>query len=95
MNTTDPVLTIADIEAAAEHPDWHGFGYIGERLRADEAQAADIDAADAWVLAYANAHRWSGNRLFTWLNSRDARHWADAAFSGNLDRAIGWNLLMG
>ncbi len=94
MNTTTaPALTIADIKAGYQHPGWKHFGYLGERLCKDQAEAADIEAADGWVLAYANAHEWSRDRLFRWLNSREGRQFAEAAFDGNLDRAIGWSLM--
>lgn len=72
-------LTVEDIEAGMDNDEWLGFGYLGERSR--ERRAAQ-DRGDAMVLAEANRRGWTPERLFTWLNSRDGRHFGDLAFGG-------------
>lgn len=71
-------LTVADIEAAYDHADWQGWGYL--RGRNDLAGDVRI-AADAVVLDYANEHGWTAERLFVWMNSRPGRHFADDPFA--------------
>lgn len=73
-------LTQADIEAGYENEEWLGWGYLGGRESLSESERAD---GDAQVLAYANAHGWTAARLFTWLNSRPGRHFADDVTLGS------------
>lgn len=82
-----PTLTTDDIEAGLDHPDFGGFGYLGERSR--QGRAAQ-DRGDAVVLREANARGWDREQLFAWTNSRDGRWFGDNAFGGwddaDLDR---------
>lgn len=96
-------LTVADIEAGYEHDShdgcdgFLGFGYLGGRLSAESAASAGewpggptlaaIAAADEAALAIANAKRWNRERLFTWLNSKDGRWYADEVLGSGADPA--------
>jgi hypothetical protein len=81
MNTTTHSngLTVQDITAGYENDAWLGFGYLGERQNWSHLteRVAEVDAA---VLKEANRRRWMTTTLFRWMNSRDGRHFADAAF---------------
>ena len=103
---TAQVTTIFD--AMESHPDWCGWGYLGERKRFRSAEDPDSYAAllgeakvnaiiaksDQAVLDYADAQGWSEAQLFEWANSRAGRHFADAAFSGeSMERCINAGLL--
>lgn len=82
---TQPSLTVADIEAGYDHADWLGWGYLNGR---NHLEAIDMERADAIVLEYANAHGWSAERLFVWLNSRPGRHFADDPFHPGAARCL-------
>lgn len=91
--TSTPTLTVADIEAGYENPGWLGFGYLGDRQRAKAALASgdwtvdNIEEADAMALRIANEKGWTAERFFEWLNSRDARWFADIMLGGELSLA--------
>ena len=76
-------LTVQDIEAGYANDEWLGFGYLGERRNAIEAvqsgewEFANVTVADTLALQVANEKRWSPERFFQWLNSKDGRWYAD------------------
>jgi hypothetical protein len=88
MTTQTHTLDTVDILAGYGNDDWLGFGYLGERRNAQDttdpecAPVTDdrLAAADAAILSEANRRRWTPSQLFQWLNSRDGRHYGDAAF---------------
>lgn len=82
MKNATQALTIKDIEAGYENPEWHGWGYLGERSR----EGANLANADTVVLVVANEQRWSQARLFEWLNSRNGRHFADMADGQSVEK---------
>lgn len=97
MKTTTQ-LTIEDIKAGYDNPEYLGWGYLGEREMAavtSDISIATIDAADRLALTLANEIGMTGEQFFTWLNSRPGRHYGDAALHGNTERQIrDWNMVM-
>ena len=89
-------LTTADLLAGYTRDEWAGHGYLGERQSALDTsdpdcppRAAQVEAADGWIVAEANRRGWTADQLFYWTNSKHGRWFADAAFGGfGLDRAI-------
>ena len=71
-------LTVTDIEGAYEHPEWLGWGYLGERQR--EESRRKVETADKAVIRFANEEGWDYDQLFWWLNSKPGRWFGDAAF---------------
>lgn len=66
------------------------FGYLGERATAmASGHYSQVVRVDAWVIEQATARGWDAARLFTWLNSKDARHFADQALYSN-ELPAGW-----
>lgn len=82
-------LTVGDIARGYEDDRWLGWGYLGGRRHLD---VETRDRADAIVLDYANAHRWSADRLFEWMNSRPGRHFADWPDQPGADQLLGARL---
>lgn len=83
-------LTIDDLLAGYDNPDWLGFGYLGERRSAlsstDEEcppQPERVAEADVLVLEVANDRGWTVDVLFAWCNSRPGRHFGDYLFGGS------------
>jgi hypothetical protein len=82
-------------------PRWGGWGYLGERSRTlmvtDDAEyeaawphverVAAVERTDAAVLVAASERRWTVEQLFQWADSTLGRHFADAAFNGQIDRS--------
>jgi hypothetical protein len=77
-------LTIDDLVAGYGHPEYLGFGYLGERGRA-AAHPVTVRVADRAALERANALGWTPAQLFAWANSRDGRWYADEAISSTAD----------
>jgi hypothetical protein len=81
-------LTVQDIIAGYDNEQWLGFGYLGERASWLDTQDPEVESisperiaeVDAAILREANRRRWMPITFFRWLNSRDGRHFADAAF---------------
>ena len=79
-NTKTKNLTVEDIEAYVENPDWLGYGYMGERSYLSDRVR---NTADKALLRYANAQGWDLEHLNEWLNSKPGRHYGDLARGGN------------
>jgi hypothetical protein len=85
-----PTLTQADIEAGYDRPEWANFGYLGERqsfLTSTDPEAPArpdrVAAADARLLAEANARGWTAEQLFEWANSKPGRWYGDLWFGND------------
>ena len=68
---------------------WLGYGYLGERRHALDstdpeapAQPDLVAEADRRVVQWAGIHRWTGEELFAWANSKLGRWYGDAMFGG-------------
>lgn len=74
-------LTIDDIEAGYDNPEWGGYGYLSEREHAGRtrAGAAQMALADAAILEEANSRGWTPAQFFYWLNSKDGRWFGEEA----------------
>jgi hypothetical protein len=73
-------LTARDIATAYDRTDWLGFGYLRERQTAiDDGRADRVTLADQAALDVANRRRWSSDRLFDWLNSKNGRWYGERA----------------
>ena len=89
------VLTVDDLDRMEHDPRWLGFGYLGGRSNAPDADRALVDAE---VLRIANDRSMDYEGLFAWANSKTGRWFADTTFgnSGNLGSAFAdaerWNL---
>lgn len=84
------MLTLDDITAGYENPEWGGFGYLGARCSALTSTDPDcppvpdlVAEADAHLLAEANARGWTEADLFDWLDSKRGRWYGDVWFGGS------------
>jgi hypothetical protein len=98
--TSPTKLTVQDILAGYDNDEWLGFGYLGERSNAldgsdpeSPARPERVALVDQFIVDQANARGWTADRLFTWLNSKDARHFADQALSSEGPVADRWSLV--
>lgn len=78
-------LTVDDVEAGLDNPEWGGYGYLAERSR---ARRAVQDRGDAFLLREANARGWAPARLFEFTNSGMGRHFGDLVFGGWSDAEV-------
>lgn len=69
VNMSTNAITINDLGAMTDHPDWGGWGYLGHESR--------TAATDAELVAAANDANVDATDLFLWANSRCARHFMD------------------
>ncbi len=79
MTTTQ---TTSTFDRMTSDDRWLGFGYLGSRQYADDAEVALADAFVFDVTA-----DWTDDELFTWANSKDGRWFADILFGGSWTQA--------
>lgn len=78
-------LTVDDVEAGLDNPEWGGYGYLGERSR--QRRSAQ-DRGDAFLLREANRRGWTAAQLFDFVNSGTGRHFGDLVFGGWSDADV-------
>lgn len=88
-------LTVEDLLAGYNNPEWNGHGYLAERRTALEStdpecppQPERVAQADAHVVAEANRLGWTRRDLFEWSDSRPGRFYGDAWFGGATEAQI-------
>jgi hypothetical protein len=94
------MLTITDLDRAANDDRYLGWGYLGERSRQDDATL--VAAADQRVIDLANERGWDYEDLFAWANSKLGRWFGDGVFGSaayvrfdqRIDRAVRENLFV-
>lgn len=97
MQQQTEIQTIEDLREAFKtfvyHDDYLGYGYLGERrdmvdrIQENPADAAKLterlDAADQLILDIMQRNQWSTEDLFTFVNSKSGRYFADSVFFGH------------
>lgn len=87
MNATP--LSITDLEAGYDNPEWLGWGYLGGRAHLTPTERENADRA---LLTFANEHNWSADWLFRWCNSKPGRWYADDPTSAHVPALFADNL---
>ena len=80
-------LTVADLDRAAHDDHWNGWGYLGERLRAQHESDPEcrihpevVRRADLFAIKLANTKGWGFAELLAWCDSKYGRWYADTAY---------------
>lgn len=81
-------LTVEDLDRAAHSDLWKGWGYLGERLRAQHESDPEcridpevVARADRFAIKLANTEGWGFAELLAWCDSKYGRWYADTVYA--------------